>query len=75
MNELRWETRLLVMVTAVLTVFGIASLYAAATLERNAFGFFSRQLVGAVIGIVSLVILGRVDYRRWRTLAWPILLI
>jgi len=74
-NELRWETRLLVMVTAVLTVFGIASLYAAATLERNAFGFFSRQLVGAVIGIVSLVILGRVDYRRWRTLAWPILLI
>lgn len=73
-NELRWETRLLVLVTAVLTVFGIASLYAAATLERNAFGFFSRQFLGAGIGILILVIVGRVDYHRWRTLAWPLLL-
>ena len=38
-GDLRWETRLLVVVTAVLTAFGIASLYAAATLEKGAFGF------------------------------------
>ena len=73
-NELRWETRLLALVTVVLTVVGIASLYAAATLERNAFGFFTRQLLGAAVGIVGMVIVSRVDYHRWRTLAWPLLL-
>jgi hypothetical protein len=32
-GELRWETRLLGVVTAVLTVFGIARLYAAAGMQ------------------------------------------
>jgi len=75
MNELRWETRLLVLVTVILTVLGIASLYAAATLERDAFGFFTRQFLGAAVGIVGLVIAGRIDYQRWRTWAWPLLLV
>jgi cell division protein FtsW len=73
-HELRWETRLLAVVTAVLTVFGIASLYAAATLERDAWGFFTKQLTGAVGGTVLMVIVSRVDYHRWRELAWPLLI-
>lgn len=73
-GDLRWETRLLVVVTAVLTVFGIASLYAAATLEKNALGFFLKQLAGALAGAVVLLVVSRVDYHRWRILAWPILL-
>jgi cell division protein FtsW len=73
-GELRWETRLLVVVSAVLTVFGIASLYAAATFERNAFGFFLKQLTGAAGGAVAMVVVARVDYHRWRALAWPLLL-
>jgi cell division protein FtsW len=73
-HELRWETRLLAVVAAVLTVFGIASLYAAATLERDAWGFFTKQLTGAIGGIVLMVIIARVDYHRWRMLAWPLLL-
>lgn len=72
-NELRWETRLLVLVAAVLTVFGIASLFAAATLERDAFGFFSKQLVGAVIGIGAMVAVARIDYHLWQKWAWPLL--
>jgi len=72
-QELRWETRLLVVVTAVLTVFGIASLYAAATLERDAWGFFVKQSTGALLGIVGLVIVSRIDYHRWQKLAWPLL--
>ncbi len=72
-GDLRWETRLLVVVTAVLTVFGIASLYAAATLERGAFGFFLKQLVGALVGAIVLIIVSRVDYHKWRAFAWPIL--
>lgn len=72
-NEVRWETRLLVLVAAILTVFGIASLYAAATLERDAFGFFSKQLLGAVVGVALLVAVARLDYHRWQAWAWPLL--
>lgn len=72
-GDLRWETRLLVVAAAVLTVFGIASLYAAAALERNASGFFWKQLSGAAAGAIALSIVSRIDYHRWRTLAWPVL--
>ena len=75
---MRWETRLLGMVTAVLVVFGIASTYGAAslvTLEgKNAgFGFALRQLSGAVAGGILLLLASRLDYYRWRQLAWPLL--
>jgi cell division protein FtsW len=73
-GELRWETRLLAAITAVLTVVGIASLYAAATFEQNAFGFFIRQLTGAAAGGVAMAIVSRVEYHHWRALAWPLLL-
>jgi cell division protein FtsW len=73
-GDLRWETRLLVVVAAVLTVFGIASLHAAATLERDAFGFFMKQLAGALAGAIALVVVARVDYHLWRRLAWPLLI-
>ncbi|HEV8149750.1 MAG TPA: putative peptidoglycan glycosyltransferase FtsW [Gemmatimonadales bacterium] len=72
-HELRWETRLLAVATAILTVFGIATLYAAAALERDAWGFFTRQLSGAIGGVIAMVIVSRVDYHRWRQLAWPLL--
>src|SRR6185503_13861976 len=73
--ELRWETRLLVVITAVLTVFGIASLYAAATLENDAWSFFTKQLTGAVAGGVAMVIVARIDYHHWRRLAWPLMIL
>ena len=74
-GELRWETRLLVVVTAVLTVFGIASLYAAAAMETRPLDFFVKQLTGAVAGAAALLVVSRVDYHRWRTFAWPLLLL
>ena len=74
-GELRWETRLLVVVTAVLTVFGIASLYAAATMQVRPLDFFVQQLTGAVAGAIAMMIVSRVDYHRWRTFAWPLLLL
>ena len=73
-HELRWETRLLAVVAGVLTVFGIASLYAAATLEPDAWGFFTKQLTGAIGGTVLMVIIARIDYHLWQRLAWPLLL-
>ena len=74
-GELRWETRLLVVVTAVLTVFGIASLYAAATMQTRPFDFFAKQLTGALAGALALLIVSRVDYHHWRRFAWPLLLL
>lgn len=72
-GDLRWETRLLVVVAAVLTVFGIASLYSAAALEKGASNFFFKQLSGAVLGALALSILSRIDYHKWQRLAWPLL--
>jgi cell division protein FtsW len=78
-GELRWETRLLGMVTVVLVVFGIAATYGAASLVtlqgKNAgFGFALRQLSGAGLGGILLLVASRLDYYRWRQLAWPLLL-
>ncbi|HEY8257984.1 MAG TPA: putative peptidoglycan glycosyltransferase FtsW [Gemmatimonadales bacterium] len=79
-GELRWETRLLGMVTAVLVVFGIATTYGAASLvtvngQNVGLGFAGRQLSGAVLGGVLLLLASRQDYYRWRQLAWPLLLV
>jgi cell division protein FtsW len=68
------------MVTAVLVVFGIAATYGAASLvtlqgQNAGFGFALRQLSGAVIGGVLLLLASRLDYHRWRMLAWPLLFI
>jgi cell division protein FtsW len=79
-GELRWETRLLGMVTAVLVVFGVAATYGAASLvtlqgQNAGLGFALRQLSGAAMGGVLLLLASRLDYHRWRQLAWPLLLV
>ncbi len=68
------------MVTVVLVVFGVATTYGAASLVtlqgRNAgLGFALRQLSGAVAGGILLLLASRMDYYRWRQLAWPLLLV
>lgn len=74
-GELRWETRLLAVITVTLTVFGVASLYSAASLEDAGLGFALRQLSGALVGGILLLVASRVDYQRLRPLAWPLLAI
>ena len=79
-GELRWETRLLGMVTAMLVVFGIAATYGAASLvtlegQNVGIGFALRQLSGAFVGGLLLLIASRRDYYRWRQLAWPLLFV
>jgi cell division protein FtsW len=77
-GELRWETRLLAAVTAILVVFGVAATYGAASLvtlegQNMGLGFALRQLSGALAGAVLLLLASRLDYYRWRQLAWPLL--
>ena len=79
-GELRWETRLLGAVTAILLVFGVAATYGAVSLAmvqgRNVgLEFAARQLIGATFGGLLLLIASRQDYYRWRRLAWPLLLV
>jgi cell division protein FtsW len=78
-GELRWETRLLGVVTIVLLAFGVAATYGAASLmtmkgQNVGVGFAARQLSGAAVGGILLLIASRQDYYRWRQLAWPLLL-
>ncbi|MBA3319209.1 MAG: cell division protein FtsW, partial [Gemmatimonadales bacterium] len=77
---MRWETRLLGTVTALLLGFGIAATYGAASLmtvrgDSVGLEFVMRQLSGALLGGVLLLLASRQDYYRWRTLAWPLLLL
>lgn len=76
---LGWEARLLVIITAVLVVFGLASVYAAssALVERGRAVGSARaldQLLGALAGGLLLLVASRVNLERVRELAWPMLL-
>ena len=77
-GEMRWETRLLGLLTAALLVFGVAATYGAASLvtlegHNAGVGFALRQLSGAAVGGALLLLASRLDYYRWRQLAWPLL--
>jgi cell division protein FtsW len=74
-----WEARLLVLLTAVLVVFGLASVYAASSaLMQNdrpiGSSFLLAQAEGAAAGGILLIVASRVDLERLRRLAWPLIL-
>ena len=79
-GELRWETRLLSMVTITLLVFGLAAAYGASSVVSSRHGsglglaFAAKQALGALAGMLLLLLAARIDYHHWRSLAWPILL-
>src|SRR6476660_3457877 len=78
----RWrmgpEARGLILVSAVLTAFGLAVLYSSsAFVADHDFGnsayFLLRQLKAAVGGIVVFAIAAKFDAERLREWAWPIM--
>ena len=74
-----WEARLLVLITAVLVVFGLASIYAAssALIERGRAVGATRvldQLTGALAGGLLLLLAARINLDRVRQYAWPLLI-
>lgn len=73
-GELRWETRLLGVVTATLVVFGVANVYGGLSMQTSGLRLALNQVTGALIGLLMLSIVSRIDYHLWRRLAWPILL-
>ncbi len=78
MSDTRWETRLLVVVAAILVVFGLAAVYGASSLLTVAAGqvgssFALKQALGAAVGGLVATVLARTDYRKWQRAAWPVL--
>jgi cell division protein FtsW len=79
-GQLRWETRLLGVVTATLVAFGIATIYGASSLVRLPDGrmvggsYALSQFTGALVGGLLMLTISRMDYRRLRPLAWPLML-
>lgn len=70
------ERRVLVVATILLLVYGLVMAYSASTAKAyfqygSSFYFFERQVVFAVLGVLAMVVLSRVDYIWWRRLALP----
>lgn len=73
-----WEGGALVLLTLVALSFGIVELYSASAFLARGEGhpghyYALKQLSIAAGGTVVALVLGRIDYRRYRLWAWPIL--
>ena len=78
----RWrmsiEARVLIVVTAALLAFGLATLYSASagvamTQKLPSWHYLLRQITGVAVGFVAFVAFAKVDAERWRGWAWPIM--
>jgi cell division protein FtsW len=75
-----WEAPLLLLATLLLLSFGLVTVYSASAVLAQARGlpdyhFVVRQAIGAAAGVVLLIGLSQVDYRRLRRLAWPLMIV
>ena len=80
----RWamsvEARALVVLTAALTVFGLAFLYSASAIvamqeDQASWFFVSRQAVGVCVGIVAFAVAAKYDAEKLQRYAWPLMLL
>lgn len=78
----RWridvEARALILVSAILLAFGLATLYSASaytamTAGRSSAFFLLKQLSGVAIGAVVFAIVAKVDAELWRKYAWHLM--
>jgi cell division protein FtsW len=64
----------------VLNIVGLVMILSASAVQAlSAYGsswyFFERQLLWAIVGAIAFLVAGRVDYRHWRKLSIPLVLI
>jgi cell division protein FtsW len=78
----RWrmgsEARGLVLVMALVLVFGLAVLYSASAIvamqeNKNSWYYVARQITGVLAGVVAFAIAAKVDAEKLREWAWPIM--
>ena len=73
------ERRYLLVATILLLIYGLVMAYSASSAKAYfAYGtswyLFERQLVYALVGVVAMFVVARVDYTWWRRLALPLAL-
>jgi cell division protein FtsW len=73
-----WETGAVFAITTTLVAAGLVMLYSASSVMAQAQGlaphhYLLRQMSGALLGLVALVLAAQLDYRRLRALSWPLL--
>jgi cell division protein FtsW len=80
----RWrigiEGRAMILVSAILLAFGLATLYSASAIVaigegRDSAHYLFRQLSGAAIGLVLFMVVAKTDAERWSRWAWPLMLV
>jgi cell division protein FtsW len=74
-----WEAPALLFVTLALLSIGIVQVYSASSFmaisqKKADYYYVVNQVMGSAVGFVLLVSMARMDYRRLRLLAWPVLL-
>lgn len=74
-----WEGPTLLALTLIALSAGLVSVWGASAVKAEAQGlpnyyYVVRQLLGGAAGLVALVIAANVDYRRYRLLAWPLVI-
>ena len=72
-----WERPVLAVLTLLLLSFGLVNLYSASAPLAQRQGlpdtfYLIRQAVGALAGLVVLVVCARIPYRMWGRFAWPL---
>ena len=75
-----WEASAVIVLTALLLIFGLVSLYNASSIfameqELADTYYVMRQAMGVGIGAVVMVICSFIPYSVWSRLSWPLLLI
>jgi cell division protein FtsW len=80
----RWhmglEARILVMLTAVLLAFGLATVYSASAIIEMQAGYghahlLIRQVGGMAIGLTLFAIAAKLDAEVWEQWAWPVMIL
>jgi cell division protein FtsW len=73
-----WESSAVFVLTVTLMAVGLVVLYSASSVMAQAQGlaphhYLLRQMSGALLGMVALLVAAQLDYRRLRGLSWPLL--
>jgi cell division protein FtsW len=73
-----WEAPTLLLLTLIALSFGVVSVYSASAVKAQLGGlphyhYLVRQAAGGAAGLVLLVVGASIDYRRYRLLAWPLI--
>jgi cell division protein FtsW len=74
-----WEAPVLLLLTVLALSFGLVSVYSTSSVKAQMEGlpdyhYVVQQALGGVAGLFLLALMAKLDYRRLRLLAWPVLL-